>query len=83
MRRTADRPNVIKCATAPGVLETLQSNNSNLEKVKKSLDVRFPVHNQIFTFNSEIFVVTCLKLKYFLFNSLRVSKFVVMHRVFY
>ena len=62
MRRTADRPNVIKCATAPGVLETLQSNNSDLEKVKKSLDVRFPARNKIFTFQVLSFCCQLLKI---------------------
>ena len=40
MRRTEDRPNALRSATAPGVLEMLQSANSNLEKIQKCLEVR-------------------------------------------
>ena len=39
MRRTEDRPNALKSATAPGVLESLQAANSNLEKIHKCLEV--------------------------------------------
>ncbi|XP_071963333.1 dynein axonemal heavy chain 6-like [Antedon mediterranea] len=38
MRRTEDRPNALRAATAPGVLEILQTNNSNLEKIQKCLE---------------------------------------------
>ncbi|XP_033124826.1 dynein heavy chain 6, axonemal-like [Anneissia japonica] len=38
MRRTEDRPNALRAATAPGVLEILQANNSNLEKIQKCLE---------------------------------------------
>ncbi|XP_063958044.1 dynein axonemal heavy chain 6-like isoform X2 [Lytechinus pictus] len=38
MRRTEDRPNALRCATLPGVLEILQTNNSNLEKIHKCLE---------------------------------------------
>ncbi|XP_074663059.1 dynein axonemal heavy chain 6-like [Tubulanus polymorphus] len=38
MRRTEDRPNALKSATSPGVLEMLQSNNANLEKIQKCLE---------------------------------------------
>ena len=39
MRRTEDRPNALRAAVAPGVLEILQTNNSNLEKIHKCLEV--------------------------------------------
>ncbi|XP_071789676.1 dynein axonemal heavy chain 6-like isoform X2 [Asterias amurensis] len=38
MRRTEDRPNALRAAVAPGVLEILQTNNSNLEKIHKCLE---------------------------------------------
>ncbi|XP_077989551.1 dynein axonemal heavy chain 6-like [Glandiceps talaboti] len=38
MRRTEDRPNALRSATAPGVLEILQASNSNLEKIHKCLE---------------------------------------------
>ena len=40
MRKTEDRPNALRSGTAPGVLEMLQSNNTNLEKIQKCLEVR-------------------------------------------
>ena len=39
MRRTVDRPNALKAATAPGVLEMLQASNTSLEKIHKCLEV--------------------------------------------
>ena len=39
MRRTEDRPNALRSATAPGVLEMLQSANASLEKIQKCLEV--------------------------------------------
>lgn len=42
MRKTEDRPNALKSATAPGTLEMLQSANSNLEKIHKCLEVSAP-----------------------------------------
>ncbi|XP_023930267.1 dynein heavy chain 6, axonemal [Lingula anatina] len=38
MRRTEDRPNALKAATATGTLEALQSANANLEKIHKCLE---------------------------------------------
>nr|XP_039247972.1 dynein heavy chain 6, axonemal-like [Styela clava] len=38
MRRVEDHPNALRAATAPGVFETLQSSNSHLEKIHKSLE---------------------------------------------
>ena len=40
MRRTEDRPNALRAATGPGVLESLQACNTSLEKIQKSLEVR-------------------------------------------
>ena len=39
MRRTEDRPNALRAGTGAGVLESLQSCNTNLEKIQKSLEV--------------------------------------------
>lgn len=39
MRRTVDRPNALKAATASGVLEMLQAANTSLEKIHKCLEV--------------------------------------------
>ena len=39
MRRTDDRPNALRAATAPGVLEMLQAGNVHLEKIQKCLEV--------------------------------------------
>ena len=41
MRRTEDKSNALRSATAPGVLEMLQAANSNLEKIHKCLEVHF------------------------------------------
>lgn len=38
MRRTADRPNAIRAATAAGVLEILQTCNTQLEKIHRCLE---------------------------------------------
>ena len=38
MRRAEDSPNALKCATAPGALELLQSANCSLEKIQKCLE---------------------------------------------
>ncbi len=39
MRKAEDRGNALRSATAPGILEMLQSANSTLEKIHKSLEV--------------------------------------------
>lgn len=39
MRKVEDHPNALRSATAPGVFETLQSCNTHLEKIHKSLEV--------------------------------------------
>ena len=44
MRRTEDRANALKSATAQGVLEMLQAANLNLEKVYKCLEVSTYMH---------------------------------------
>lgn len=38
MKKTKDNPNALKAATASGVLEMLQQNNVQLEKIQKSLE---------------------------------------------
>ena len=42
MRRTEDRPNALRAATAHGTLEVLQLANTNLEKIQKCLEVSSP-----------------------------------------
>ena len=39
MRKTEDKPNALRAATASGVLEMLQVANTNLEKIQKCLEV--------------------------------------------
>ena len=39
MRRAEDHPNALRSATAPGVLELLQSSNASLDKIHKCLEV--------------------------------------------
>ena len=43
MQRTEDRPNALRAATAPGVLEVLQTSNVHLEKIHKCLEVNTSV----------------------------------------
>ncbi|KAK2187822.1 hypothetical protein NP493_153g04004 [Ridgeia piscesae] len=38
MRKTEDKPNALRAATASGVLEMLQVANTNLEKIQKCLE---------------------------------------------
>ena len=62
MRRTEDRPNALKSATAPGVLEMLQAANSNLEKIQKCLEVGIYFHcnspYRYYSFLSHIYTYT-------------------------
>ena len=53
MRRTEDRPNALKSATASGVLESLQAANTNLEKIQKCLEVS--AHASFLTTDTKIF----------------------------
>lgn len=39
MRRTDDKPNALRAATAPGLFETLQSYAVQMEKIQRSLEV--------------------------------------------
>lgn len=41
MRRTDDKPNALRAATAPGLFETLQSYAIQMEKIQRSLEVIF------------------------------------------
>ena len=38
MRRTNENPNAIKAGTFPGLRETLQKHNANLDKIEKRLE---------------------------------------------
>nr|XP_029531899.1 dynein heavy chain 14, axonemal [Oncorhynchus nerka] len=48
MRRTDDRPNALRAATAPGVLEMLQAGNVHLEKIQKCLEDYFESKRSVF-----------------------------------
>ncbi|XP_038822889.1 dynein heavy chain 6, axonemal-like [Salvelinus namaycush] len=48
MRRTDDRPNALRAATAPGVLEMLQAGNVHLEKIQKCLQDYFESKRTVF-----------------------------------
>ena len=39
MRRTEQQPNALKAATQPGTLELLQTNNAQMEKIQRALEV--------------------------------------------
>lgn len=39
MRRTEQQPNALKAATQPGTLELLQTNNTQMEKIQRALEV--------------------------------------------
>lgn len=39
MKRTEEHPNALRAATTLGLFETMQTNNAQLEKVQKSLEV--------------------------------------------
>ena len=39
MRKTDDKPNAMRAATTPGLLENLQSVNLQMEKIQRSLEV--------------------------------------------
>jgi hypothetical protein len=41
MRKTDDKPNAMKAATTPGLLENLQTINLQMEKIQRSLEVIF------------------------------------------
>eukprot|EP00063_Salmo_salar_P092130 XP_014066965.1 PREDICTED: dynein heavy chain 14, axonemal isoform X3 [Salmo salar] len=48
MRRTNDRPNALRAATAPGVLEMLQAGNVHMEKIQKCLEDYFESKRTVF-----------------------------------
>jgi hypothetical protein len=39
MRRTDDKPNALRAATAPGLFEQLQAYGVQMEKIQRSLEV--------------------------------------------
>lgn len=39
MRKTDDKPNALKAATAPGLLENLQTINIQMDKIQRLLEV--------------------------------------------
>jgi dynein heavy chain len=41
MRKTEEKPNAIKAATTPGLLENFQAYNLQMEKIQRSLEVCF------------------------------------------
>ncbi|KAM9316864.1 dynein axonemal heavy chain 14 [Gastrophryne carolinensis] len=48
MNHTKDRPNALRAATAPGVLEILQTNNAHLEKILKCLEDFLEIKRRVF-----------------------------------
>ncbi|XP_068088957.1 dynein axonemal heavy chain 14 isoform X3 [Hyperolius riggenbachi] len=48
MDHTKDRPNALRAATAPGVLEILQTNNAHLEKILKCLEDFLEIKRRVF-----------------------------------
>ena len=40
MRRTDDKPNALRAATAPGLFENLQAYAVQMEKIQRSLEVK-------------------------------------------
>jgi dynein heavy chain, axonemal len=49
MRRTEQLPNALKAATQPGTLELLQTNNGQMEKIQRALEVRYCAHTHTHT----------------------------------
>ena len=62
MRKTEDKPNALRAATASGVLEMLQVANTNLEKIQKCLEVGGTIIKTVPYF-SKIYVDKINKLK--------------------
>ncbi|XP_069582586.1 dynein axonemal heavy chain 14 [Ranitomeya imitator] len=48
MNQIKDRPNALRAATAPGVLEILQTNNGHLEKILKCLEDFLEIKRRVF-----------------------------------
>ncbi|XP_075719503.1 dynein axonemal heavy chain 14 isoform X3 [Rhinoderma darwinii] len=48
MSQIKDRPNALRAATAPGVLEILQTNNNHLEKILKCLEDFLEIKRRVF-----------------------------------
>ncbi|XP_044147930.1 LOW QUALITY PROTEIN: dynein axonemal heavy chain 14 [Bufo gargarizans] len=48
MNQIKDRPNALRAATAPGVLEVLQTNNGHLEKILKCLEDFLEIKRRVF-----------------------------------
>ncbi|XP_075057079.1 dynein axonemal heavy chain 14 [Mixophyes fleayi] len=48
MGNTKDRPNALRAATVPGLLEVLQTNNAHLEKILKCLEDFLEIKRRIF-----------------------------------
>jgi uncharacterized NAD(P)/FAD-binding protein YdhS len=58
MRRTEQLPNALKAATQPGTLELLQTNNGQMEKIQRALEVRYCAHTHTHTHTSIDFTMT-------------------------
>jgi dynein heavy chain, axonemal len=48
MRKTDERPNAMRAATTPGLLESLQTNNLQMEKIQRSLEDYFETKRLVF-----------------------------------
>lgn len=48
MRKTDEKPNAMRAATTPGLLESLQTNNLQMEKIQRSLEDYFETKRLVF-----------------------------------
>lgn len=55
MRRTDDKPNALRAATAPGLFENLQAYAVQMEKIQRSLEVKLIKISGRFNWDSFIF----------------------------
>lgn len=48
MRKTQDKPNALRAATAPGLFESLQSYGVQMDKIQRSLEEYFETKRLLF-----------------------------------
>ena len=57
MRRTDDKPNALRAATAPGLFENLQAYAVQMEKIQRSLEVKLIKISERFDLDSFIYFI--------------------------
>ena len=57
MRRTDDKPNALRAATAPGLFENLQAYAVQMEKIQRSLEVKLIKISERFDSDSFIYFI--------------------------